>query len=290
MRFPWSFSYGVRIFNFLLQTNGINCAWNWSRWFGGPKSCLLCGAATESTAHVLNRCPGRLPIYRSRHDAALKVFTRRLITFPEKYHVLIDQTCRYTQDTLRPDVQAYREYTTKWGDDVRLARLSDMKCPWPRENYVDRTHTANVEKYANLTLQVQGYYPDTTMDTIIVPTVGPMPAHTQVALAKLFGAKEATKLCCNMSAAVARENYKLRSTLRMKPPNGASPRRGPPVPVPVEEDIEPMHEVMPPGGGEQDLDPRDAQERPIPPADPDPPILVLTLVGTGVPPDGQRTD
>jgi hypothetical protein len=290
MRFPWSFSAGVRNFAFLCQTNGINCRWNWSRWFGGPKSCTLCGAATESTAHVLNRCSGRLHIYRLRHDAALAVFQRALRGLG--FRVLIDQVCPETGDTLRPDVQLYK-YRNAAGVEIYIAHLADMKCPWPRGDFVSRTHTRNVEKYANLTLQVKRKYPNVEMDTIIVPTTGPMPKHTLVALTKVLGAKLAGKTLCNMSAAVARANFKLRSTLCMQKPTGTTPRRVH-VEVPDEEEIDPreyrVDDALPPDIGEDDLDARAALPQGANPMDSVPPIQAPLPAGAGAPPDGRHAD
>jgi hypothetical protein len=290
MRFPWSYSAGVRNFAFLCQTNGINCRWNWSRWFGGPKGCKLCGAATESTAHVLNRCSGRLHIYRLRHDAALAVLKRALIGFG--FRVLIDQLCPETADTLRPDVQLYKEFV-KNGVQILIAHLADMKCPWPREDFVSRTHTRNVEKYANLTLQVKRKYPSVEMDTIIIPTTGPMPRHTLVALSKVLGSKLAGKTLCNMSAAVARANYKLRFTLCMQKPTDTTPRRAH-VEVPEEEDLDPrdyrVDGDLPPDTGEEDLDARDAPPQGAHPVELVPPIQALLHAGAGAPPDGRHAD
>ena len=117
--------------------------------------------------------------------------------------------------------------------------MLDVKCPWPREDVIQRNDAANIEKYASLTLRVRTHFEDTTMETIIVPTAGPMPKHTHDVLVRIFGAKTATKVLCNMSSAVVRANFKLRFTLRMMIPTGRPARRGPPVSVPYEDDLEP---------------------------------------------------
>jgi hypothetical protein len=286
-----------------------------SLWFGGPKSCNLCGAETETTFHVLNNCKKRLWIYKLRHDAALKIFTQAFSLLPtsSRFHrLLVDLTCPYTLDTLRPDVQAYQ--------DVKLvARLYDMKCPWARIGYVTRTHDKNFEYYTELAARVRVHFPETTLETIIVPTTGPVPKHTHDALAKIFGAKHATRLLCNMSAAVARVNYKLRRTLRMKP-LGPTPCRAAQLAIaelaaPAGHVPEPHHfEVEQP-----DLDLVDTQlavaelaaragHDPVPHPfeveqhdldmmdmvtnllDESPPTRAPVVSGAGVPPDGRRAD
>jgi hypothetical protein len=231
-----------------------------------------------------------LHIYRLRHDAALAVLQRALRGLG--FRVLIDQVCPETGDTLRPDVQLYK-YRNAAGVEVHIAHLADMKCPWPREDFVVLTHTRNVEKYANLTLQVKRKYPNVAMDTIIVPTTGPMPRHTLVALSKVLGAKLAGKTLSNMSAAVARANYKLRFTLCMKKPTGTTPRRAH-VENPAEEDIDPreyqVDDALPPDAGEDDLDARDAPPQGVNPVEFVPPIQAPLPAGAGVPPDGRHAD
>ena len=130
------------------------------------------------------------------------------------------------------------------------------------------------------------------MDTIIVPTSGPMPKHTHDALVGLFGAKTASNVLCNMSAAVARANYALRGTLCMQRPPGAPARRGPHVDALDEEDLDPKegNVDLPPDNGEEDLDAREAPQASANPVDPILPIQVPAPVGTGVLPYGRHAD
>jgi hypothetical protein len=131
------------------------------------------------------------------------------------------------------------------------------------------------------------------MDTIIIPTTGPMPRHTLVALSKVLGAKLAGKTLCNMSAAVARANYKLRFTLCMQKPTDTTPRRAH-VEVPEEEDLDPrdyrVDGDLPPDTGEEDLDARDAPPQGAHPVELVPPIQALLHAGAGAPPDGRHAD
>jgi hypothetical protein len=188
-----------------------------------------------------------LRLYRERHDAVLKVLRMALRSLrgPQAFdEVRIDVTCPSMGGSLRPDVQCYKP---------GIAVIWDVKVPWPRDNFLELTHKANFEKYEHLSNRVRSNYPDTTLDTIIVPSAGPMPQYTHDALSKVLGKKLASKTLCNMSGAVARLNYKLRRTLPTAP-TGGQPRRAQPYNNSEEEDLDPKETIIPPTE-QRDLDP-----------------------------------
>lgn len=224
MRYPWRFSTGQRKFQFLCDLNQINCNTNLHQWGLAPgKLCWHCGAL-ETTMHVINNCPYRLHLITARHDAALSVLGNTTISNfatdkEESRHDLrwdITPDSRISRSTLRPDL-TLTSMPLAPGLPSR-ADLIDMKTPYPRSDYVARTHLSNHLKYRGIASDYRHAEFHTQTFTIIVPSAGPVPMHTWESLKRIgFPERQINTLIRNMSTASIRANYAIAATLKVGP-------------------------------------------------------------------------
>jgi hypothetical protein len=197
------------------QTNNINCEYNQKRWhFSDDDSCSRCNPKkVGSTSHVLNSCESRLPFYGLRHDAGLKVLAESLSRL--KYaQVIVDST---------PHTGANKAGTTQRPDIIltRFKRVTilDVKCPWPsrpdnRGPYDVRVDNDNRAKYEHIAEMYRGQGFEVYLQTVIIPSAGPIPEISSKALCTAgLSPSAATKTLKQMSIATTRANFKLVSTL-----------------------------------------------------------------------------
>jgi hypothetical protein len=132
-------------------------------------------------------------------------------------------TLRYPEAVFRIDDTPHEEANsagTSRRPDITAtlpasAFVLDMKCPFPtraRDNksFVERVDDANLDKYRSIADEYARSYSKVVFGTVIVPSVGPVPALTFKVLRSCgLTAPAISKALRYASIAVARQNYRL---------------------------------------------------------------------------------
>lgn len=236
---PHRLSTSARHFAHSTQTGTLMCGSNLHKWYPARSAtCVLCGAEKETPMHVLNMCQSRLPAFRVRHDACHKdIFVpavARHLKNVSEHKVDITQG---DFSTLRPDsVILFDKFPIP--NSIRTEKraiIVDFKCPYPTLGFIERTHSANVEKYTPIAnhYRTKGYR--VTIETMIIPSVGPNLKHAFNTLRRIgFTTKVTNSLLADMSIAVAKTNH---ATLAPSLPTFAqAPGATQPPPPPPSED------------------------------------------------------
>jgi hypothetical protein len=227
LRYPGKLTEHERLFAVQAQSNNINCESNQARWgFANSPHCRSCdaGAAgiTGSTRHVLNCCETRLHLVRDRHDAVLDILGKHLPEDNPKYGYIIDQVPppHISGSTVRPDVQGEPKpgSGTAWPILIRDAQNNIFIDNSDNRNIAKYNHIARAwEEHSNPRRRCELY-------TLIIPSVGPIPAHSETVPRKV-GIKKPAKVLSVMSTVSTKMNAKFAASLNKalgRPPTSRS--------------------------------------------------------------------
>jgi hypothetical protein len=162
-------------------------------------------------------CEKRMPLIKKRHDAAHKILSDTLKNeFPSDRH-LVDQTADpgTSQGTLRPDE------TLILGTGKVF--IIDVKTPFPvrklnGRTFIETSDMKNKTKYEALRLGYSRKYRECHVDTLIIPSAGPIPKLSFNTLRNTGLSKSiVNKTLKRISIATTRANVALLSTLRSPP-------------------------------------------------------------------------
>jgi hypothetical protein len=247
MRLPHLFTEFSRRFAMLAQTGQISCGANLKLWGQADSAeCKLCGKY-ESTAHVLNGCEKRLPIYTRRHNAGLKVLVKELRKTHPTAEIRVDTTLprEVSSSILRPDIVILFPAPRSSRFKYARAMIVDFKVPFPKLGIYESKHAANVQKYQPLADEIAAHTESGTCPifTLSIMSVGPNHASAvETLLGMGIRRRTVNRVLSDLSATVCRQNACL----------AVGERALPPQPLSEEEEVEDSGEQLP---HEEEVDP-----------------------------------
>jgi hypothetical protein len=204
---PWRFPWPVRLFQIKAESNNIGCQANLKRFNYAPSAaCQGCADSFENTGHVLNCCQSRLNGYRERHDAAHDVLSAAMTkdNVPSLVETRTDRPpdSSISGSTLRPDQTNILK---------KRVAVGDVKCFYPFKDAMARVHAKNVLKYQEISTAYATHHGASSVVTIMLPTVGPVPKSTVTSLIEMgVSGCKVSKILSEMMIKVVMGNYNLR--------------------------------------------------------------------------------
>ena len=232
---PWFVKSEIRRFAIKAQLSLLNGQWNLHQWKLSPSPlCPYCQndsppkQVTETTIHILNHCPSRLPFMLDRHNEALKVLEKHLNDlhssgkeekqFMSKLTIDLSPDLSIINSNLRPDLIAIFDANSK---NKAFVAVVDIKTPWPYN--IAESNSRNLAHYDSILNSYKQIYPSSSLSTLPIPSVGPITSHSIIALNCLnIPSRSHAKLLRDMSMAMTTSNYRVQKTLRKPQKQSAS--------------------------------------------------------------------